>query len=142
MSGPEKNATSKSYMISDSVGDPLVAAPSDMHRRWTDPSLYSGGDQDVTVKKTSEREAVLADASRAVVYSRASEYGDVKVNFTRIAALWEAAFGWPVAAFQVALAMDLVKTARLTNNPLHRDSWVDKAGYAALGAEIVEGGDV
>ena len=31
--------------------------------------------------------------------------------------------------------MDWVKTARLLNDLSHEDSWVDKAGYSALGAE-------
>jgi hypothetical protein len=31
--------------------------------------------------------------------------------------------------------LDLMKTARLQNMPSHADSWIDKAGYAACGAE-------
>jgi len=32
--------------------------------------------------------------------------------------------------------MDWLKTTRLLNDTSHQDSWVDKAGYSALGAEI------
>ena len=141
MGGPEKNTKSKSYTLGEAVGDPLVAEPSELHRRWADPDLYTGTDVDATITKTtftSERAAVLDEAKRTVTVHRASEYGDVKVNFEKIAALWSAAFGWDVHPYQVALAMDLVKTARLTANPKHRDSWVDKAGYAGLGAEVVD----
>jgi hypothetical protein len=37
----------------------------------------------------------------------------------------------------VALMMDWVKTSRLLETIDHDDSWVDKAGYTALGAEFV-----
>jgi hypothetical protein len=29
-----------------------------------------------------------------------------------------------------------MKVARLVNDPLHEDSWIDIAGYAAIGFEI------
>ena len=35
----------------------------------------------------------------------------------------------------VALMMDWVKSARLIETIDHEDSWIDKAGYSALGAE-------
>jgi hypothetical protein len=38
--------------------------------------------------------------------------------------------------YDVALMMDDVKSARLCETPDHRDSWVDKAGYSACGAEV------
>lgn len=82
------------------------------------------------------RRAVLQQAEHIVSDTRAAEYGDVTDNFQRIADLWRAAFGWELDAEDVALAMVLVKIARLRTNPLHHDSWVDIAGYAALGAEV------
>jgi hypothetical protein len=33
--------------------------------------------------------------------------------------------------------MDWVKTSRLLETINHEDSWIDKAGYTALGAEFV-----
>jgi hypothetical protein len=30
----------------------------------------------------------------------------------------------------------LIKVARLSTNPTHKDSWIDLAGYAACGAGI------
>jgi hypothetical protein len=36
----------------------------------------------------------------------------------------------------VALMMDWLKTCRLLTTLNHEDSWVDKAGYTALGAEF------
>lgn len=37
--------------------------------------------------------------------------------------------------YDAALMMDLFKTARLTHNPRHKDSWVDKVGYTVGGYE-------
>jgi len=34
--------------------------------------------------------------------------------------------------------MDWMKTSRLLETIDHADSWVDKAGYTALGAEFIE----
>ena len=36
----------------------------------------------------------------------------------------------------VALMMDWLKTARLLNDLSKADSWIDKCGYSALGAEF------
>jgi len=88
--------------------------------------------------KTTRLE-VLELAGQMIGSVRASEYGSAQENFARVAALWEAAFGWDVELHQVPLAMDLVKTARLVANPSHYDSWTDKAGYSALGAEVACG---
>jgi hypothetical protein len=38
----------------------------------------------------------------------------------------------------VILMMDWMKTARLLETMDHNDSWVDKIGYTALGAEFSE----
>ena len=38
----------------------------------------------------------------------------------------------------VTLMMDWVKTSRLIETIDHEDSWIDKAGYTALGAEFIE----
>ena len=84
----------------------------------------------------SERQNILADAEAAICGPRERDYGHPADNFERIAAGWAAIFGAPVSAAQVALAMDWVKSARLIATPNHRDSWVDKAGYSALGGEV------
>lgn len=39
----------------------------------------------------------------------------------------------------VALMMIAVKVIRAAKNPGHKDSWVDIAGYAAIGGSMVEG---
>lgn len=76
---------------------------------------------------------------------RGVHYGSPEDNFARIARRWDVHLrntwgnlGQPdFDPVDVAIMMDDVKTARLENQPHHLDSWVDKAGYAACGANIV-----
>lgn len=83
-----------------------------------------------------EREEILDEARELISGPRHKEYGNAKDNFRRIAVGWSEIFGTQVTLAQVALAMDWVKSARLIETPGHRDSWVDKAGYTALGWEV------
>lgn len=89
-------------------------------------------------------ETVPQAAQRLVYGSRQSTYGHPAANFERTSLLWSAflearpigAAGEIVVA-DVASMMVLFKLARLLESPLHRDSWVDIAGYAAAGARAV-----
>lgn len=85
------------------------------------------------------RSEVLEQAGAAINGDRHRDYGEASDNFRRIAAGWEVILGVDVTPAQVALCMDWVKTARLVQTPNHADSWVDKAGYTALGAEVADG---
>ena len=38
--------------------------------------------------------------------------------------------------YLAAAMLILVKVARLSSSPWHRDNWVDIAGYAACGSEV------
>lgn len=82
------------------------------------------------------RDEVLNEALTIVNGDRASDYGDASENFARIAQGWSVILGTEVTLAQVALCMDWVKTARLIQSPDHLDSWIDKAGYSGLGAEV------
>ena len=53
-----------------------------------------------------------------------------------IANLWSEAFGRTFVAEDVAVAMMLVKIARLRHDYANADTWIDIAGYAACGGEI------
>jgi predicted glycosyltransferase involved in capsule biosynthesis len=74
-----------------------------------------------------------------VTNNRSGDYGDVYTNHERIAVLWTVIFGREVKAHQVAMAMAAVKLARLVETPDHQDSWIDLAGYAAIGSECIDG---
>lgn len=82
------------------------------------------------------REQILVEAAEAVMGDRDVSYGGPEDSFTRIADLWEAHFGYHFDAGMVSQALILLKLARVAQNPGHRDSWVDLAGYAACGAEV------
>jgi hypothetical protein len=84
------------------------------------------------------RETVLADAARLISGERASEYGDPRESFEKIALHWSVIVGTDVTADMVARMMIALKLVRLDNTPTHLDSWVDVAGYAALGAEVAD----
>ena len=84
--------------------------------------------------KLLEREKLLADAKKIVCGERNKQYGSIEDNFGLIANLWTVYTGVEIEARDVANMMILLKIAR-NNQKLHRDNWVDIAGYAACGAE-------
>ena len=89
------------------------------------------GDRSLTTKA-----AVLESAIELITGDREADYGEARKNFTDIAALWSVVLGVEVRAWQVAACMDQLKLARAIKTPTHRDSWVDKAGYTGLAAEL------
>ena len=89
------------------------------------------------------RGEVLDAARGAVLGSHDVAYGGPEENFARIRRHLNVHLinrfgeGAPVLIdADVALILDLVKTGRLEGNMQHMDSWIDKAGYAACGAEV------
>lgn len=88
------------------------------------------------VENKTVREGILEEAITLSVGDRQDSYGSPKDSFNRIAKLWSAVLGQDLTAAQVAQCLALLKISRLTGNTSHRDSWVDLAAYAALGAEV------
>ena len=90
------------------------------------------------------RRACLQGALKAVNEDRNDRYGEPEQNFENIASLWTAYLqargslyaGHELTGIDVALLMDLMKTARLIASPDHADSWKDKAGYSACGYDL------
>jgi hypothetical protein len=83
-----------------------------------------------------DRADVLKVAETLIMGDRHEDYGDPKESFENIAIGWSVIFKTKVEPYQVALCMDWLKTCRLVASPQKLDSWVDKVGYSALGAEI------
>ena len=83
-----------------------------------------------------KRPDVLSAAQDAVMGLREDDYASPQANFDNIAKHWSIIFGVDVTAAQVCLAMITLKAARLDTTPTHDDSWVDIAGYAAIGSEV------
>lgn len=90
----------------------------------------------------SPREQLLAIAAGAVLKQRNHTYGAPEDAFGRVAALWSALHPdrRPFEKHEVALMIGMVKVARLMENPQHKDSWADLAGYAACGYEATVSG--
>lgn len=86
------------------------------------------------------REATLTTAASLISGDRAKDYGDAAESFTRLAALWTPILGAEITPEQVALCLTQLKVSRLIQSPGHTDSWVDAAGYIALGSEIAARG--
>ena len=83
------------------------------------------------------REAILEAARAAVCGDRTHDYGGPEDSFGMIAQLWTAYTGYEFRPTDVAVMMALLKVARLAGGSRSRDNWVDIAGYAACGGEIM-----
>lgn len=79
---------------------------------------------------------MLHDAAE-VIEQRGKVYGSPKKDFERTAMMWSAIIGAPVQPQHVAMCMMALKISRLCETPNHADSWLDIAGYAACGSEVV-----
>ena len=87
------------------------------------------------------RDDVLKEAADLIGGDRAQTYGDATASFARVGIIWGALLDQePLTAAEVALCMTALKMVRLTGTSDHRDSWVDAAGYIALGAEAAAKG--
>lgn len=74
----------------------------------------------------------LQIAHNIVHGDREKTYGDPGKNLRLIAQYWSTHTGITITETDVCIMMQLLKIARLKNNPEHDDSWIDIAGYAAL----------
>lgn len=94
-----------------------------------------------------DRSDILNAANNCVNGDRDHQYGIPENNFKLIAELWMAYLSncggdkaapdlW-IRPEDVAAMMALMKLARIATGTPKVDSWVDLAGYAACGGEIV-----
>jgi hypothetical protein len=73
-----------------------------------------------------------------VLRDRNREYGGPEDSFGVIANFWSVYLGRKVYPADVAMMMALLKIARIRANRGYGDGYVDLAGYAACGAEIMD----
>lgn len=83
------------------------------------------------------RSECLAEAMDLITGDRNREYGEPIHNFERIANGWSIILNKIVEPHEVALCMAWLKIARLTESPMHQDSYTDGAAYMALGWQLV-----
>lgn len=86
------------------------------------------------------RRETLDRAAECVLRDRAATHGGVEDTFGAIAGLWSVYLGRPLVPHDVAALLALLKIARLRANHGHDDNWIDLAGYAACGSELVRHG--
>jgi len=79
---------------------------------------------------------LLRKADTVINGARQDQYGRPIDNHRRIAAIWGAITGYEYTPQEVAAMMIGLKLARLANKMSHEDTWMDIAGYAALGWEM------
>lgn len=96
-----------------------------------------------------DRKAILEAAEKCVCGHREQDYGSPERNFNCIADYWgiylsnrfddEGIENIVLSGSDVAAMMCLFKLARITTSPDGgtNDTWVDVAGYAACGGEIL-----
>lgn len=82
---------------------------------------------------------VLDKAKELVTGDRQKKYGNPSINFERIIGGWTLILGHEITQAQLVQMMIWMKVARLQEDPNHMDSWIDIAGYAACGGEVVDG---
>lgn len=89
----------------------------------------------------STRQSILDAAAKCVTGDREQDYGNPENSFQMIAELWSAYKGIEFSPVDVAAMMCLLKIGRIAGGSESIDNWVDIAGYAACGGEIMSGGD-
>jgi hypothetical protein len=88
------------------------------------------------------RSEILATANMYINKDRAATHGDAEDSFGAASEMWSAYLTHKLGVqididpADVCALMSLLKIVRVSANPSHLDSWVDIAGYAALGGEL------
>lgn len=82
---------------------------------------------------TTESQSDWLQTAHHIVHGdREKTYGDPGKNLRLIAQYWSTHTGITITETDVCIMMQLLKIARLRNDPEHVDSWIDIAGYTAL----------
>lgn len=84
-----------------------------------------------------KRADILHTAEKCVCGQREQDYGSPENNFQTIADFWSVYKGVKFSTSDVAMMMVLLKVARIKSGGGTEDSFVDLAGYAACGGELV-----
>jgi len=92
-----------------------------------------------TETATNRRTELLREAETLVNGDRNNAYGPPDQDFQRTADLWTIYLNGRriIEAHDVAIMMALLKISRLSWQANKKDSWIDLAGYAACGYDII-----
>lgn len=118
----------------DCEGCPLINEPGTC---WGNSTDIERNYEVLIGTASSLREEILLAAKEAVCGQRHDDYGSVENNFKLIGDLWSTYLGHEIKPVDVAMCMALLKIARIKTGKGTQDSFIDLAGYAACGAEVV-----
>lgn len=76
-----------------------------------------------------------------ILKKRGEAYGDARTLHTDIADMWTIITGNPIMPDHVPMMMIALKLAR-NSHKISKDNWADIAGYAAIGAELLDDDNV
>lgn len=88
------------------------------------------------ISTTHHPGSLLEEAQSLIYGDRAQAYGSYEAEATKLATMWSQFLGVHIDSAQVPAMMIMLKLCRLSNNPTHRDSWVDIAGYAGCAGKL------
>lgn len=91
---------------------------------------------EVKKQEPINRKDTLEKALDIIQGDRHNEYGPAQDHFKEAASVWSLLLKQEVTSSQVILCLAALKLVRLSTKNNHQDSWVDLAGYAALGNEV------
>ena len=77
---------------------------------------------------------------KSTLIEREHGYGPPENSFAALRTFWSQVLGQDLSSSQVVLLLTLLKVSRLAWSQDQPDSWIDLAGYAALGAYLQEKG--
>lgn len=79
---------------------------------------------------------ILDDAKAAITGDRRNTYGPYSTEASALARFWSEYLEYEITEHDVAMMMMLLKINRIRCGTIHRDNYVDLAGYAGLAADL------
>ena len=84
-----------------------------------------------------KREEIVEKVCECIFKDRQNTYGKPEDNFQNIADYWNIYLGirddtFKITKQDVANMMVLLKVARMSSSPQHKDNYIDAAGYAII----------
>ena len=74
----------------------------------------------------------ILDDAKEIISERESDYGKFVESFNRASAIASTLSGKDITSYDVAVVMMAVKQARINNDPMKYDSWVDLIAYCGF----------
>lgn len=90
----------------------------------------------------ARRQTAYDEAMACTQNSRMEVYGDAEEHFRTLTDMFNLVFsdkiGAKLTSLQITMLFEMSKMLRSAQSPLHRDSHIDRIGYAAISAGIAQ----